>query len=111
MRKPLCLVDQDPILKQFNEERVSLKQRCEQKQQFIEKQVENLKKEWDEGNDSLWEKIEAHLKSLNLLPADYAESDKMHLHLDDGVIFFCDGDHKIDPQDLIKALFSSMKKD
>ncbi len=104
--KPICLINQDEVLKQLEIEQDKIMETMNQKKQFIVKQMENFERELEKEHDLFWEKVEVHLKEQKLLAAGFEESEKLHLHLKDGVIFLCEERHR-DPVDIFKKIFGN----
>lgn len=99
MKKAVAIVAQYPELEQMVRNLDELDQHFGQKQEFLMKQVKNLKKEHNAEAEPLLNSIRGFLSEKKLLPDNYDES-KHHLHVDEeaGVVMVCDGsDHSGHP--------------
>jgi hypothetical protein len=71
MGKAIAMISMDPVLKQEADEVLRLMEQKKERFKFLEKQLEDIHTKTHELQKPHWERIEARLKELNLLPENY----------------------------------------
>lgn len=83
--KFLCTLEDNPVLHSLNEQRIADNKELEERQKFLQKQFDNLKKDAEEKAELFWVSIKKSLKEKKLLPEDYSPENYC-LTLDEGQI-------------------------
>ena len=95
MKKALAIVAHHPELKVLMDRYDQEWKPIEDKQKFIAKQTDDLKKESKVLRDANWGRVQGWLSGRGLLPEDYSD-DKYGLHYDEdtGVVSLFDREEK-----------------
>lgn len=109
MRKVVAFVQDEPEIANILSEVDIAGQRYAERKRFISQQLETIKNEMANFRDSLWERIEAHLKTKGSLPPDYShERYGLHYDSDLGVVIIRDAETIKNESNPLASLFRGM---
>lgn len=101
MKKPLIIINEDPVLKEIQENEDMWEQSMKEKMKFLEKQLEDFRDKCKDRHKVYWDQIESRLDTLGLISLNEG---KPSLQNDNGVIYLKDKDDSNMPSSIIEFL-------
>lgn len=94
MHKPVAFINEDALIGDHLQIIEELQKTAKQQADFVQKQMDNIRKQYHDAVIPIFEKITAYLKSIGKLPTDFDGKDH-HYHIDteSSLLHICDRDN------------------